>query len=307
MNQSAKRKHLEGAVSHINDARRLKRKNASAVSIANSYFHALNKIQTSIPRALAGDGRPVGEVRAFQNMILDCLKDRPDKMSDECISHLAGLNPMILSHKVLNDELYEPALPIKEDLIKKASSVHRKFRCRLNNFLENEADVSSTSVANTLAELLYIVRSNIAHGEKTPRGPDLNKNKRDNAVCEVVIPTQELLIDLLLAFPSQRLASYGTLSPGEVNHCIVGGIPGKWKDCLLLGQIREEEGLKIYKWDTYGDEIAAKILSSPDLPKRWGEIDRFEGARYGRGLTLACVDDQWIVANVYMGNDLSDG
>ena len=98
MKQSAKQRHLEDAVSHINDARRLKRKNASAVSIANSYFNALNKIQTSIPRSLAEDGRSVGEVRAFQNMILDCLKDRPDELSAECISRLAGLDPMVLSH-----------------------------------------------------------------------------------------------------------------------------------------------------------------------------------------------------------------
>jgi hypothetical protein len=56
-------------------------------------------------------------------------------------------------------------------------------------------------VMKRLAELLYVVRSNNAHGEKTPYGPDIEKLKQDEMVCSIIIPIQLALLMLILDRP----------------------------------------------------------------------------------------------------------
>ncbi|MBW3539379.1 MAG: hypothetical protein KY476_03845 [Planctomycetes bacterium] len=55
-------------------------------------------------------------------------------------------------------------------------------------------------------QILFVVRCNIAHSEQTPKGPDLEKAKRDREVSEltsaVVEDFFELLFDLVRAGPT---------------------------------------------------------------------------------------------------------
>ena len=63
----------------------------------------------------------------------------------------------------------------------KISQRHKLFRfgARIRN--------AAARVVKKTAELLYIVRSNMAHGEKTKYGPDIDKRKRGVSVCQFLL------------------------------------------------------------------------------------------------------------------------
>ena len=102
-------------------------------------------------------------------------------------------------------------------MIGKASEEHRRLKTAYGDLFSQRTPEVGDRVVKRAAEVLYIVRSNIAHGEKTPYGPDLEKTRRDEQVCSVVVPLQFLLIEMLLDFPSHKLFAYGTLRPGKPN------------------------------------------------------------------------------------------
>jgi gamma-glutamylcyclotransferase (GGCT)/AIG2-like uncharacterized protein YtfP len=149
--------------------------------------------------------------------------------------------------------------------------------------------------------LLYVVRSNIAHGEKTPYGPDLAKTKRDEQVSTVVVPVQLMLFDMLLDYPNQKLFTYGTLAPGKPNHRILSGLEGKWERCTTSGQLIEVSGLTMLRWQPSGPTIEGQLFVSSDLAKQWAQLDEFEGASYKRRMISVVTNTGTSVANVYLG------
>jgi gamma-glutamylcyclotransferase (GGCT)/AIG2-like uncharacterized protein YtfP len=164
---------------------------------------------------------------------------------------------------------------------------------------EQNPNATSDGVLKKLAEFLFVVRSNIAHGEKTPYGPDLARGRRDEDVSRVVTPVQQVIVDLLLDQPSQKLVAYGTLRPGGPNEEILKDLVGDWQPRLLRGRIREEGSLSFFHWDPHAGPIEAMLLTAPKLGERWERLDHFEGARYKRHLVPAEVKGIWLVANVF--------
>ena len=72
-------------------------------------------------------------------------------------------------------------------------------------------------VLESLSRAVLIVRNNHAHGEKTLVGPDHERADRNHKVASVVLGVLEDLVDFILGRPSQKLAVYGTLRPGQPN------------------------------------------------------------------------------------------
>lgn len=163
-------------------------------------------------------------------------------------------------------------------------------------------DEVSERVIKRLAELLYVVRSNIAHGEKIPYGPDLAKKARDEQVCVSVIPLQQLLFDMLLGQPCKKLISYGTLAPGQSDHQLLSDLPGQWEECVIRGSVHLDQELCAYSWSPTGAEHKANLFMSQDLPMNWQRIDKFEGARYKRRLVPAEMQSGVTVAHAYVAN-----
>jgi gamma-glutamylcyclotransferase (GGCT)/AIG2-like uncharacterized protein YtfP len=211
-----------------------------------------------------------------------------------------GLQPQIMDHDTLRRRRYRPDVPIPPELVRKASEKHRKL-VRAYRELENGANRDAeVPVLKWTADLLYIVRSNIAHGEKTPHGPDVIKRDRDAQVCLVVTPLQVLLFDLLLDWPSRKLVAYGTLAPGQVNHELLADIPGEWQDCEVRGSISLRSGLPALSWTPSGPEVRTQLLTSSELPKRWPLIDTFEGKGYKRRLLPTRTPTGIAIAYVYL-------
>ncbi len=84
-----------------------------------------------------------------------------------------------------------------------------------------------------------------------------------------------------------RLATYGTLAPGRVNHHELEGLNGTWSEGTVRGTLIQEgwgaaHGCPGIVMDPKGDEVAVCIFESSDLPAHWARLDAFEGEGYRR-------------------------
>jgi gamma-glutamylcyclotransferase (GGCT)/AIG2-like uncharacterized protein YtfP len=138
-----------------------------------------------------------------------------------------------------------------------------------------------------------MVRSNNAHGEKTPNGPDLDKRDRDYSVCEVTAPVVDKILRLLLHHPERRLLTYGTLSPGGANAHMLASISSSPRSVQIKGKIIPKNGLSYYDryYRSADPMISCVLLESDDLPLIWPRLDDFEGTEYQRILVPYLVDE----------------
>lgn len=104
---------------------------------------------------------------------------------------------------------------------------------------------------------------------------------------------------------SRRLAVYGSLAPGEVNHHAIAQLPGTWQDCVVTGirRILEagETGFPALRWRAGGPPVPARLFLSDALPAHWRRLDAFEGPAYRRILVPVHAADGSLlaVANLY--------
>jgi gamma-glutamylcyclotransferase (GGCT)/AIG2-like uncharacterized protein YtfP len=235
-------------------------------------------------------------------MILEGLEEgaRDGLFNSHEFKNLVEFEPQIMNHDTLRRHGYRPDVEMKADLIKKASEEHRRLRVTYEALLAQRKQEVEDRVLKRAAELLYVVRSNIAHGEKTPYGPDIDKKERDEHVSTVVVPVQCTVFDMLLDYPNQKLFTYGTLAPGKPNHRILSGLQGTWARCTTRGQLMEVSGLPVFRWTPFGPRIEGELFVSPDLAQQWAQLDQFEGASYKRRMISGVTNTGTVVANVYL-------
>jgi gamma-glutamylcyclotransferase (GGCT)/AIG2-like uncharacterized protein YtfP len=103
----------------------------------------------------------------------------------------------------------------------------------------------------------------------------------------------------------QRLAVYGSLAPGAVNHEVVEPIGGRWVPGTVTGRLVHDGwgaalGFPAFYPDRSGQPIPVQLLIADDLPAHLPRLDAFEGDDYARMIVPATVDgvliDVWIYA-----------
>ena len=105
--------------------------------------------------------------------------------------------------------------------------------------------------------------------------------------------------------PSRKLAIYGTLAPGKVNHHQIADLGGDWCDAALRGETRPilegaHKGLPGLRLDLAASPVPVKLLQSAKLPAAWARLDAFEGPEIQRLLAMFEQDGELLgVANVY--------
>ncbi len=120
-------------------------------------------------------------------------------------------------------------------------------------------------------------------------------------------PVEELedRLDALLDRPSRRLAAYGSLRPGQVNHRLLAHLRGTWLRGTVRGNLHPTgwgvaQGFPALIYDEDGPPVPVEVLESEDLPAHWQRLDAFEGADYTRLLVPVDLDDgRLIAANLY--------
>jgi gamma-glutamylcyclotransferase (GGCT)/AIG2-like uncharacterized protein YtfP len=79
--------------------------------------------------------------------------------------------------------------------------------------------------------------------------------------------------------PSTRLAVYGSLAPGEVNHHVVETITGVWEDGFVHGKLHmkgwgRHVGFPGLIWlPRSGERVPVRLFTSQELPAHWSRID----------------------------------
>lgn len=101
-----------------------------------------------------------------------------------------------------------------------------------------------------------------------------------------------------------RLATYGTLAPGEINHHQLDGLKGSWSRGTVRGRLLEEGWGAAHNCpgmvpDAGGDAIVVHIFESDELPAHWARLDAFEGREYRREVVTVATPDGEIEASIY--------
>lgn len=102
-----------------------------------------------------------------------------------------------------------------------------------------------------------------------------------------------------------RLATYGTLAPGRVNHHQLAELVGIWTTGTIRGQLVETGwgavlGYPALVLDEVGDTIEVHLFTSDDLPAHWDRLDTFEGAEYRRGEVRVATPEGEVPAWIYL-------
>jgi gamma-glutamylcyclotransferase (GGCT)/AIG2-like uncharacterized protein YtfP len=243
------------------------------------------------------------DTQSFREFVLHGIDNQ--RLSDFCESEsllrLAELSPQIMNHNTLLRQQYDP-LNITDDVRKKASDQHRQLLNALKRFTTTPEDQSlRETLLKKTATLVYVVRSNIAHSEKTPHGPDRSKSERDQIVSEVTATVIEDMFDNFFERPSNRLAVYGTLIPGGANASELAGLEGEWLDGTVSGKFEDRDGFLEFHWLLQGTEVPVKIFSGNGLREQLDRLDQFEGPRYRRILVPVLIEGTVHVSNIYEG------
>ncbi len=214
------------------------------------------------------------------------------------LATLANFDPRIMNHDTLLKKRYDPH-NIEPTIVKKATDEHCQMANALARFITTPDDIELRErLLRKLQQLIYLVRSNIAHSEKTPRGPDIEKHERDEFVSVVTANVIDRIFDALLFHPSHRLVVYGTLAPGKANSHRLQDFDGCWIEAQVGGQLREHDGFVEFVWKG-PKRLPVQVLTSLQLPQKFADLDRFEGPRYLRILVPIVRESEIYVANIY--------
>lgn len=102
-----------------------------------------------------------------------------------------------------------------------------------------------------------------------------------------------------------RLASYGTLAPGQPNHHQLDGLAGRWRTGSVRGRLVDKGwaaamGYAALVLDPDGDPIPVELFESADLPAHWPRLDAFEGAAYRRVVADIDTEAGPLPASIYV-------
>lgn len=129
--------------------------------------------------------------------------------------------------------------------------------------------------------LVWAIRSNIAHGYKTPTGINFDAEKRDRLICEIVNPILHLLLGNMYGNPWRKLVVYGLLADSST---LRKALPGArfGRQAQLFGYIREDRGIKLFEPELAGDTVPSHEINLDYDSDDLAAVDRLEAPRFER-------------------------
>lgn len=105
--------------------------------------------------------------------------------------------------------------------------------------------------------------------------------------------------------PDTRLASYGSLAPGRVNHDQVSMLSGHWQKGTVKGNLVQMGwgtalGFPGLMLDSQGPDVEVFVFESLELPGHWARLDEFEGSGYRRVVTQVTTPNGELNAYIYV-------
>jgi len=104
--------------------------------------------------------------------------------------------------------------------------------------------------------------------------------------------------------PETRLASYGTLQPGQSNHHQLAGLRGRWLTGTVRGKLIPTGWAVTQRFpalflDPAGPLVNVSLFESADLPQHWSRLDEFEGPDYRRVPVTVSTPEGDLAAFIY--------
>lgn len=102
-----------------------------------------------------------------------------------------------------------------------------------------------------------------------------------------------------------RLATYGSLSPGQVNHHELAALKGHWRKGTVKGRLMNSGwgtalGFPGLVLEPSGPPVEVCLFESSDLPDHWSRLDEFEGSGYRRVVTQVHTPEGDVSACIYV-------
>lgn len=276
---------------------------SNSVDKATKLFLALNRTWNSYPNNK--EYTNLNDSRGFSNLIKGLGDNNISKIlvSQELIK-IINLRPKVMNHQTLREANYDPSA-ISPDLQQAAQVLHIRLENEYHRLMKQPGNINQRErFLDSLAKFLYMIRSNIMHGEKTPRGPDHSKVQRDRDICRIIYPFLLHLLEGIFDFPSTRLAVYGSLAPRQTNSIILENINGTWTKVFIHGDFFEQDSFKYFSWNINGQSVSISMLSSGKLAEYFEQLDKFEGSDYQR--VWVPVEDEFgkiFIANIYAASE----
>ena len=215
------------------------------------------------------------------------------------LHELVAIEPPILNHWKLQGSR-RPRLRRRDTRARPPRGVeaHRKLRRRLDELPEDPSPEQIEAALVRLADLLYVIRSNLQHGEKFA-GPIQPAHRARPRYRREGGGGDRFLFDFFDR-PSATLVPYGSLAPGGVHHGELEGVGGEWFPVFVRGQI-EEGAFPRFTPTPAAKVVPAELLRRAEgLPDRWRRLDQLEGDSYRRVLVATETHDgELVIANLY--------
>lgn len=101
-----------------------------------------------------------------------------------------------------------------------------------------------------------------------------------------------------------RLATYGTLAPGKVNHHQLEALRGEWFKGIVHGKLVNAgwgaaKGCPGIIFSEKTDAVTVHIFQSENLPAHWERLDAFEGDGYRRVEVVAETPQGALAVSIY--------
>jgi hypothetical protein len=213
-------------------------------------------------------GRPKdSDWQAVKGMLTEGTPaERRGKLAaDRSLRRLAEFRPYIENHHALL-EAGDPWDP-PDELRRRAERPHRRFARAWEAWRADAREESERRLLTSLAEVVSVVRGNIAHGEKTAQGPTRGVGERNQAAAAVMESAWWAIFESPLDHPCHRLAVYGTLARGKVNASLLESLEGTWEPGAVRGSVTEIAGLPAATPGSLGRRGSSSDLHLP-LPAR---------------------------------------
>ncbi|HEY4332624.1 MAG TPA: gamma-glutamylcyclotransferase family protein [Ilumatobacteraceae bacterium] len=101
-----------------------------------------------------------------------------------------------------------------------------------------------------------------------------------------------------------RLATYGSLAPGQANHHHLAGLDGRWLEGTVRGELHPAGwgaaiGFPGITLNEDGPAVPVHVFESADLVDHWARLDAFEGEEYHRVTAVVHTAGEDVDAYIY--------
>ena len=105
-----------------------------------------------------------------------------------------------------------------------------------------------------------------------------------------------------------RLATYGSLAPGQPNHHQLSDLHGHWQTGSIKGHLVPKGWGALLGYPALvladdGINVGVHVFESSDLPDHWHRLDVFEGQAYRRARAVVETVNGPIAAWIYIDAD----